>query len=69
MKTNMGLTDRIVRIIVAVAIVGLFFTGVISGMVATILIVVGAIFFVTSLISFCPLYTIFGLSTCKRKVD
>ncbi len=69
MKTNMGLADRIIRLIAAIAIVVLFFTGIISGLVASILIVVGAIFFVTSLISFCPLYTLVGITTCKRKVD
>ena len=69
MKTNMGLADRVIRVIAAAIVAALYFTGVISGMVATILSIVATIFIVTSLISFCPLYTIIGASTCKRKVE
>ncbi|MDX2248266.1 MAG: DUF2892 domain-containing protein [Bacteroidia bacterium] len=65
MKRNMGNTDRIVRILVAVVIAALYFTNVIGGTLAIILGVVAGIFILTSVVSFCPLYAIFGLSTCK----
>lgn len=65
MKRNMGNTDRIVRILVAVVIAALYFTNVIGGTLAIILGVVAGIFILTSVVSFCPLYAIFGLNTCK----
>lgn len=67
MKANMGSSDRIIRIVLAVLIGILYFTNVITGLIATILLIVGAIFLLTSVVSFCPLYFPFGLSTIKKK--
>lgn len=67
MKKNMGTTDRIVRVIIAAIIVVLYFTNVISGTVGIILIILAGVFLLTSLISFCPLYPIFGIKTCPLK--
>lgn len=63
MKANMGSTDKVIRILAAVLIAVLFFTNIISGIIATILIVIAAMFLLTSFISFCPLYLPFGIST------
>jgi hypothetical protein len=65
MKKNMGNIEQAPRIIAAVEIVGLFFTHIISGTVAIILMVFAAIFILTSFISFCPLYYPFKISTKK----
>jgi hypothetical protein len=67
MVKNMGNTDRIIRILIAVAIVVLFLTDVISGTLGIVLIVLAGIFLLTSFISFCPLYLPFGIKTCKKK--
>jgi len=67
MKKNMGTMDKAVRILIAVVIAVLFFTNVISGTLGIILMVLAAIFVLTSFISFCPLYLPFGLSTNKKK--
>lgn len=67
MKANMGTTDKIIRIVLAAAIAGLYLGGVISGVLAIVGLAVVGIFVLTSLIGFCPLYAIFGLSTCKTK--
>jgi hypothetical protein len=67
MKKNMGNTDRIIRLLVAAVIAVLYFTNVITGTVAIILLALAVIFAVTSFISFCPLYTLFGISTCPVK--
>jgi hypothetical protein len=67
MKKNMGGTDRIVRIIAAIILAILYFTGTVTGTLGIILLVIGAVFLLTSLVSFCPLYLPFGLSTCKQK--
>ncbi len=65
MKKNMGSADKILRIAIAVIVAVLYFLGVISGLLGTILLVLAAVFVLTSLVSFCPLYTIFGIKTCK----
>lgn len=67
MKKNMGNADRIVRIIIAAVIGLLYWQGIISGTLGLVLSVLAGVFLLTSLVSFCPLYTIFGLKTCKTK--
>ncbi len=67
MKKNMGGSDRTIRIIVALIVAALYFTGTVSGVIGTILLALGAIFLATSFVSFCPIYAIFGFSTCKVK--
>jgi hypothetical protein len=67
MKKNMGTADKSVRIIIAVIIAVLYYTGTISGTLGIILLIVGAVFLLTSLISFCPLYAPLGINTCKKK--
>ncbi|MCX7736715.1 MAG: DUF2892 domain-containing protein [Candidatus Kapabacteria bacterium] len=69
MKKNMGTTDKIIRIVLAIIFAILYFTGIVSGTLAIILLVLGIIFVITSLISFCPLYAIFGLRTCPPPKD
>jgi len=66
MKKNMGTLDKSIRIIVAVIIASLYFTKVISGTLAIVLLIFAAVFIVTSFISFCPLYPIIGLNTRKK---
>lgn len=67
MKANMGTADKVVRILVAVAIAALYFLGQISGILATVLMVLAGIFIATSFLSFCPLYLPFGFSTKKKQ--
>lgn len=66
MKKNMGAADRLIRTIAAAVIAILYFKGIISGVLATVLLIVAAIFLVTSFISFCPLYKVFGINTCSK---
>ncbi|MGV9011639.1 MAG: YgaP family membrane protein [Flavobacteriales bacterium] len=66
MKKNMGGMDRRVRIIVALAIGVLTFTGVLHGTLAIVLLLFVAVFLLTGFVSFCPLYAILGFNTCKR---
>ncbi len=68
MKANMGSADRIIRLIIAVAVGVLYYMGIIEGTLGIVLLVFAAIFLLTSLVSFCPLYPIFGLNT-KGKSD
>ncbi len=67
MKSNMGTADRVIRVIIAAVIATLYFTHYLSGTLGIVLLVVSGVFVLTSLISFCPLYSIIGVNTCKRK--
>jgi hypothetical protein len=69
MKKNMGTADRVIRFLVAAVIAVLFFTNVITGTLGIVLLVLGGVFLLTSFVSFCPLYTIVGLSTCPSKKE
>jgi hypothetical protein len=67
MKTNLGKIDKVVRITIAAIIGLLYFTNVLTGTLGIVLLILAVIFVLTSLISFCPIYSIFGLSTCPVK--
>ncbi len=67
MKKNMGTTDKVIRVLVAVIILVLYFTHVVSGTLAVILLILAGVFIVTSLLGICPLYLPFGLSTRKKE--
>lgn len=62
----MGSADRVIRILVAVAVIALYFGNLISGTTAIVLLVLAGIFILTSFMSFCPLYLPFELSTRKK---
>ncbi|MDZ7691859.1 MAG: DUF2892 domain-containing protein [Balneolaceae bacterium] len=64
---NMGNADRIIRTILAILFGVLYYTGVTSGTLGIVLIVLGVVFLLTSFISFCPLYAPFGIRTCKTE--
>ena len=65
MQKNVGNIDRIVRILAAVAIIVLWYMQLISGTLAVVLLVAAGIFILTSLVNFCPLYSVIGISTKK----
>jgi hypothetical protein len=67
MKKNMGTIDRIIRTLLAVVVLILYFTENISGIAAIILGLFAIIFILTSTISFCPLYIPLKISTRKKK--
>ena len=66
MKKNIGTTDKLVRIILAIVIAVLFFTAIISGAMSIVLLIFAFVLLLTSFISFCPLYWHFGISTNKK---
>lgn len=69
MKKNMGQTDKIIRVLIAVLIAALYYFEVITGTLGLVLIIVAIVFLLTSLLNFCPLYLPFGISTCKKKTE
>lgn len=66
MKANMGSTDKIIRLALAVMVAVLYYTGAISGTLAIVLGVLAIIFALTSFVSFCPLYAPFGINTRRK---
>ncbi len=67
MKKNMGMFDKIIRLVFAAVIAYLIFTKVVVGIWAIVLGIFGAIFLITILTGFCGLYTLFGMNTCPSK--
>jgi uncharacterized membrane protein HdeD (DUF308 family) len=67
MKKNMGTADKIIRLIVAAVLAFLFYNGTITGTLGIVAVVITAVFALTSLVSFCPLYTLLGINTCSVK--
>jgi hypothetical protein len=67
MKKNMGAIDKGVRLFLVALIVVLYFTHTISGLAAIILGIIAVVFLLTSLVSFCPLYKLLGISTAKKQ--
>lgn len=63
----MGTADRIIRILIAAIVTTLYLMNIITGTLGIVLMVLAAVFLLTSLVSFCPLYTIFGFRTCPLK--
>lgn len=66
MKQNMGTIDRTVRTIIGIAVAILYFTGQITGTIASVLGIFAIIFLATSAIGFCPLYVPLKISTKKK---
>ncbi len=67
MKTNMSTADKFIRVLIGIAIAVLYYLEIISGTTAIVILGVGIILLITSLVSYCPLYAIFGIKTCKTK--
>lgn len=66
MKPNMGSKDRMVRLVLAAALLILHFTGMITGTLGWVALIVAAIFILTSFVRFCPIYAIVGANTCEK---
>ncbi len=66
MKKNMGSLDKKIRVAVAAVLILLYFTNVITGTFGIVALVVAALFILTSLVSFCPLYTFLGIKTLNK---
>lgn len=63
MNRNIGIADKILRIVVGVLTYGLFFAGITTGIFGVILVTLGTIFLLTALVNICPLYKIFKFKT------
>ena len=67
MKKNMGGTDKLIRVILALIIGLLVYFEVVEDILAYILLVLAGIFVLTSLVGFCPLYGVLGIDSCSKQ--
>lgn len=67
MKNNVGNTDKIIRLIIALVLGGLYFAEIVTGALGIVLLILAAVMILTALSGFCPLYTLFGLNTCEQE--
>jgi hypothetical protein len=66
MKTNVGIIDRIIRILVALVIFGLYYLEIVSGTLGLVLLIFTVVLLVTALVCTCPVYKVLGISTQKK---
>lgn len=66
MKANMGKADRAVRLLLVLAIVILFASRAVGGWLAIVLGIVGLGLLISSIVGYCPLYSVIGMSTVKK---
>jgi len=65
MKRNMSNLDRIIRTLLTAVFAYLYFGGIVTGVLGIVLVVLGAVFLLTAILAFCPLYVPFKFSTYK----
>jgi hypothetical protein len=65
MKTNESNLDRIIRAVVGIVLLALYFAGNVTGALGIVFIVVGAVLLLTAATGFCPLYALLKLKTKK----
>lgn len=66
MKKNVGTIDQIVRLVIALVLIMLTITGVVSGTLGIVLTLVGAVVALTAFVRFCPLYWPFKINTWEK---
>jgi len=65
----MGSLDKLIRLSVAIILIALYYTGVLKDPLGIVALVAALILTITSLLSFCPLYTILGIKTCNKEEE
>ncbi len=67
MKKNVGNTDKLIRLIVAVVLFLLVYTEKIHNpTLEYVLLIVALVAAITSLLNYCPLYSLLKINTCKK---
>jgi hypothetical protein len=67
MKTNMGTTDKVIRVILALTFIYLYANEYITGTIGLVLMLVTLFFNISSIVGYCPLYAALGINTHKTK--
>lgn len=69
MKKNVGKIDKVIRIILAFALIVAAVAIPLEGVLQYVIIAVGVVFLVTAFVGFCPLYAIPGCNTCAKSTE
>jgi hypothetical protein len=64
MTANVGSTDKIVRLVLAVVAFAFAFVTGLGTALGIVLVVVGLVLGATAVTGFCPIYRVFGMNTC-----
>lgn len=67
MTSNVGTTDRVIRIVLGILFIGLGLGHIVTGGLAIAAYVVGGVALVTAVIQYCPAWSVFGINTCPLK--
>jgi len=67
MKKNVGSVDKIIRYIIAIVAIYIAYKGMVASPWNYVLYAVGAIMVLTALSGRCPIFSIFGINSCKVK--
>jgi len=67
MIKNIGKSDKVIRIVLAIICAALYFGNIVTGIWGIVLLVIAALALITSFMGTCPIYAIFGYSTCPVK--
>jgi hypothetical protein len=65
MKVNESNMDRIIRVVIGLVLLVLYFAGSVTGVLGILAVALGAILLLTGAVGFCPLYTLLKVSTKK----
>lgn len=68
MKKNMGKIDRLIRTVLAANILFFYAMGFVTGLTAVLLLIIAGIFLITSFFAVCPLYTLLGIHSNRKKL-
>ena len=66
MKTNESGLDRVIRVIVGVALLALYFVHIVAGGLGIVAVIIGADLLITGVVGFCPLYALLKIQTNKK---
>jgi len=67
MKKNVGSIDRILRGVIGVALIAVYFLGFATGTMAIVALVIGVVMLGTAVLGWCPPYALLGINTCPMK--
>lgn len=67
MQKNVGSIDRAIRALVGIALLAVYFLGVVQGTLGIVAVVVGFVMLGTAAIGWCPPYSLLGINTCGIK--
>lgn len=67
MIKNVGFTDKAIRLILAAILLAVYFFVPLTATLSYAALAVAAIALLTGLFNFCPLWSVFGMNTNKKK--